>query len=270
VRSLPGNIRRIFAEDFMPAVLEEVGCSATPWQNLNLNLLQGCVDLVYPGLDYVAETSDALDLSARARVMSFRNTIASNAVTSVQAFMMKFKTPELAEGYVKSGLIYYGEIPFIYRMFEPTAIRSSNERGGYQVTRHGLFQSQAILDTMLIYYGKQGVKQYLPTTFSPGNSPVGALALVCTAIERALLMHSTGYFIKDKRSYSEKFWGQRTAIYVKLAKEMSASQWNNLYAAIRFAGGVQDKLEEFSKPVQHWTDDPDEYFIMGSDPAEAE
>jgi len=31
---------------------------------------------------------------------------------------------------------------------------------------------------------------------------------------------------------------------------------------------VQDKLKEFSKPAEQWTDDPDEYIIVGSDPPE--
>lgn len=120
---------------------------------------------------------------------------------NVQTFMRKFKTPELVEEYVKSGLIYYGEIPFLFRVFEPTTVRSSKEKGGYKVvsdffpfrtkqseahllcqTRHGLLQNQAILDTMLVYYGKRGVKQYLPTASSPGSNPVGVLALVCTAV----------------------------------------------------------------------------------------
>lgn len=53
----------MFAEDFMPAVLEEVGCSVTPWKNLDVDLLQGCMGLVYPGVDYVVEKGDALDSS---------------------------------------------------------------------------------------------------------------------------------------------------------------------------------------------------------------
>jgi len=206
----------MFSEDFIPAVLEEVGCSATPWKNLDVDLLQGCTDLVYPGLDYTVEKGDALDLSvsqaplpcphphiylsqANARVMAFRNAIGTAAVTNVQAFMKRFKTPELTEQYVKFSLIYYGEIPFLYRVFESSNVRSAKEKGGYQVvcgsspseqtprlsccqTRHGLFQNQAILDTMLIYYGKRGLKEYLPTTSSPGTNPIGALALICTAV----------------------------------------------------------------------------------------
>jgi len=113
-------------------------------------------------------------------------------------------------------MIYYGEIPFLYQVFNPTNVRSAKEKGGYQVvsrsslfhpnaleftppqTRQGLFQQQAILDTMLVYYTK-GVKQDSPTASSPGTDPVGGLALVCTAVCilsppshcRSLTPHST-------------------------------------------------------------------------------
>ena len=133
--------------------------------------------------------------------MSFRSAIRTTALINVKTFLeTKFKSPELVAEYVKSGLIYYGEIPFLYRVFEPSAVRSSKEKGGYKVvrtfppsrpkifgltpyqTRQGPFQNQAILDTMLVYYGKRGIKEYLPATSSPGKNPVGALALICTAV----------------------------------------------------------------------------------------
>ena len=37
------------------------------------------------------------------------------------------------EKYVKSAIIHYGEIPFIYRVFEPTSVRSKKEKSGYKV-----------------------------------------------------------------------------------------------------------------------------------------
>lgn len=134
--------------------------------------------------------------------MSFRNIIANAALANVQSFLKKFGEPELVEKYVRTGLLYYGEIPFLYRVFETTDVPApkSREKGGYKVvsgfrllfvkhlisfpfqTRQGPFQSQPILDTMLNYYGKRGIKQYLPTVSSPGKNPVGMLALVCTAV----------------------------------------------------------------------------------------
>ena len=39
-----------------------------------------------------------------------------------------------------------------------------------------------IIDTMLAYYGTQGTKSCIPTTSVPGENPIGALALVCTAV----------------------------------------------------------------------------------------
>ena len=142
---------------------------------------------------------------------------------------------------------------------------------------------------MLVYYGKRGVKRCPPTTPSPGVNPIGILGLVCSAVrrpkfpplitgvlthlpqvERALLMHSTGRLIQDKRAFSEVNWGSRTRVYIKLAGQMNDSQWTKFYSALDFAGEMEEKLKEFSRPVEHWTDNPDEYFIVGSDPAEEE
>lgn len=67
VFSLPPNVRRTFSEEFVPSVLEEVGCSATPWTNLDVRLLQGCMNLVYPELGYVVEKGDSLDMSVSQR-----------------------------------------------------------------------------------------------------------------------------------------------------------------------------------------------------------
>ena len=87
-------------------------------------------------------------------------------------------------------------------------------------------------------------------------------------VECAFRMHSTSHFIKDDRPFSEKFWGHRTAIYVKLAKGLSSLKWDGFNGALASAQGVQDKLKECSQPVERWTNDPDEYFIITSDPAE--
>ena len=136
---------------FIPTTLEEVGCSATPWNNLDVDSIQRCMNLVYPQLGHVVEKGDALEITVsecpfpslcsaylpltqtNARVMTFRNLIGTTALIYIKAFLDKFKTPERVEEYVKSGIIYYGEIPFLFRVFEPTAVRSSSERGGYKV-----------------------------------------------------------------------------------------------------------------------------------------
>ena len=89
-------------------------------------------------------------------------------------------------------------------------------------------------------------------------------------VERALLMHSTGYLIEDNHPFSEKYWGHWTTIYIKLARELSDSQWNSLYESLEITEGINKKMSEFSKPVECWTDNPDDYHIVASDPPEAE
>ena len=83
-------------------------------------------------------------------------------------------------------------------------------------------------------------------------------------------MHSTGHYTEDKHSFSKKTWGHQTVIYTKLAKEVSDSQWNRIYGGLEYTEGVNEKLNEFSKPVETWTDNPQEYFIASSDPPDVE
>ena len=50
-------------------------------------------------------------------------------------------------------------------------------------TRHGLFQSDPILETLLGYYMSSGIKEDPPTEDpGPGNRPVGILALVTAVV----------------------------------------------------------------------------------------
>ena len=65
--------------------------------------------------------------------MTFRNMIGTAALVNVKSFLDKFKDPERIEEYVRLSLLYHGEIPFLYRVFEPSAVPSSKEKGGYKV-----------------------------------------------------------------------------------------------------------------------------------------
>ena len=63
-------------------------------------------------------------------------------------------------------------------------------------------------------------------------------------------MHSMGHYIEDTCSFSEKMWGHWTAIYTKLTKEVLDSQQNGIYRGLEYTEGVNEKLNEFSKPVE--------------------
>jgi hypothetical protein len=89
-------------------------------------------------------------------------------------------------------------------------------------------------------------------------------------VERALLMHSTGYFIQDDHSFSEQSWGTRTAIYVKLANDLSDLQWKVIYEAMHSAEVTQERISRLSRPVENWTDNPDNYHVVASDPPDTE
>ena len=231
VCSLHPDMCGSFSEELIPFVLHKVGCSATPWANLDVHLLQDFLSIVYPGTDHVVKKGDSVNASvsrhpfdstfmccvftlmqANVRVMTFRNMIGMMALVNVKAFLDKFKDPGRVEAYVKAGLIYYGEIPFLYCILEPSDVPSPREKGGYKVvsqclspsaeqhglispqTRSGPFQSRPILETMLVYYGKQGIKGYPPVENSIGTNPIGALAVICTAVSTK---RSTAIIISD-------------------------------------------------------------------------
>jgi hypothetical protein len=130
--------------------------------------------------------------------MSFRNIISTTALTQVQSSFHEWAHPKTEE-HVRDAILYYGEIPFLYRVFDVTKVPSKMEKGRYKVVssfrpsqvpisdfssqvRHGIFQNQVIINTMLVYYGKKGTKSCIPEVSVPGENPVGALALVCAAV----------------------------------------------------------------------------------------
>lgn len=63
VCSLHPDIRRSFSEELIPLAIEEVGCSATPWVNVDVELLQVFMGTVYPGADHVVKKGDSVDAS---------------------------------------------------------------------------------------------------------------------------------------------------------------------------------------------------------------
>ena len=104
---------------------------------------------------------------------------------NVQTFMRKFKTPKLVEEYVKSGLIYYGEIPFLFHVFEPTTVRSSKEKGGYKVVSNSppfqTKQSGAYLLARLTMDCSRTKQFWILCWFTMGNE---ASSSICQRLHR--------------------------------------------------------------------------------------
>lgn len=152
VRSLPPNVQRSFSNHFVPCIITEMGCSTSPWSNLDADTIQGHVNFIYAGHDYTVEHGDAFHASvslyiiyqtpmksstcsqSNSRIMSIRNKIGRIALMNVQSYLARY-TNDQTEEYVRSALVYYGEVPFLYRVFDPTSVRSTKEKGGYKVVR---------------------------------------------------------------------------------------------------------------------------------------
>jgi len=110
--------------------------------------------------------------------MSFRNIIGAEALTNVQVFLKRFKGPEKVKAYVRSGMIYYGEIPFLYKSFKPTAVHLKAEKGGYKVVS-GFQSLQA--NTMMLNC-PPGVAQPIQEPSNLGHCPSLLWEARCQAI----------------------------------------------------------------------------------------
>ena len=77
VRSLPPHIQRSFSEDFIPCVITEIGCSASPWLNLDVDTIQDYVNIVYTGYDYAVEHGDGFHSSVRLHTLIFYEALTS-------------------------------------------------------------------------------------------------------------------------------------------------------------------------------------------------
>ena len=69
VRSLPPNVQRSFSDDFTPSVIAEMGCSASPWLNLDVDTIQGHVNVIYVGHEYTVGHGDGFYTSVRPRTL---------------------------------------------------------------------------------------------------------------------------------------------------------------------------------------------------------
>lgn len=66
---------------------------------------------------------------------------------------------------------------------DPNASEQTPRSSAHHQICQGLFKNQAILDVVLLYYGKRGIKDDIPTVSSPTENPIGILALACTAVQ---------------------------------------------------------------------------------------
>ena len=71
VQSLPPHVQQSFSEDFVPCVITEIGCSASPWLNLDLDTIQDYVNIIYTGYDYAVEHGDGFHSSVRPHTLIF-------------------------------------------------------------------------------------------------------------------------------------------------------------------------------------------------------
>lgn len=65
------DVQQSFSKDFIPYVITEIGCSVSPWLNLDVNTVQDYVNIIYMGYDYAIEHGDGFHSLVRPHTLIF-------------------------------------------------------------------------------------------------------------------------------------------------------------------------------------------------------
>ena len=77
VRSLPPHVQQSFSDHFTPHVIAEMGCSGSPWSNLDVDTIQDYVNFVYTGYDYAVEHGDGFHSTVRPHTLTIYEVLTS-------------------------------------------------------------------------------------------------------------------------------------------------------------------------------------------------
>ena len=85
-----------------------------------------------------------------------------------------------------------------------------------------------------IYYTCHGIQTQIPYA-DPGEAcrPIGALALVATAVERGYHMHITGDYISNGSDFSSSKWLSMMDLYLEMIEnDLTGDNWTAIFQAL--------------------------------------
>ena len=115
-----------------------------------------------------------------------------------------------------------------------------------------MFQSDPIMETLLVYYSVSGIMELLPIKDpGEGQHPIGALALatavVCLShfstviltssykgqVKCVYWMHSTGDYLKAAQGFNAEFCGMCTALFMDyITKDLTERHWDGVFGGL--------------------------------------
>ncbi|KAI0348873.1 hypothetical protein OH77DRAFT_1432545 [Trametes cingulata] len=207
VEQLLGPFSGSFTATFIPKLILLIGnCANGPWRLFGLDLVSAMADLakeVWPMLTVEILPRRPFYEVAKQKLSEYRNAIGNQAIEVVGAYMQsaRFSTMDDRAEYVSWALSEAAGYPFRYE-------RVSSPDSDGKVTKTGIYQSKIIARTFAYHLRRIGLRSEQLRDW-----PCNALALVTTAVERALKMWDGGSFKRPKprseeAKFSERLWGK--------------------------------------------------------------
>ncbi|THH12582.1 hypothetical protein EW146_g7562 [Bondarzewia mesenterica] len=170
---------------------------------------------------------------ASQRVYEWHGNFANNAVAAVETFFKEhsdlLQTLDDRAEFIAYAMPADNDAPVIPALWATIDTEPLPEDDA--VIHSGAFCSKFILRSLFSHLKNiQGLPDYARSK----KHAIGAVALAACATERALLMWSTGVFVKEtgkKAYFSENNWGLKTAEYVNMLKAKKKKGWMKLIKA---------------------------------------
>ncbi|KAM5544321.1 hypothetical protein V8D89_001981 [Ganoderma adspersum] len=169
-------------------------------------------------------TASVAKTKAKQKLSEYRNGVANEAIIVVTAYMLskRFDTSGDRAEYVAWALSPKDNWPFRFE-------RVVEDEDG-KVKTHGAYQGTLISRTFAYH-----LKRINLCGDQIRDHPCNALALTTTAVERALLMWSSGSLVRpcgrtEEAKFSERLWGKTANEYLGSIIDLTDEQWDSILA----------------------------------------
>ncbi|KAJ7639462.1 hypothetical protein FB45DRAFT_1024184 [Roridomyces roridus] len=253
--ALPELVAKSWASVFLPAAYNALYTSEDPMliglvgddpQNPGketVELLQAVLDAKYPGNTLQLEWGDVICSKAVSRLGEERSHIGKYGLNIVDQLFRhdkyhkitknppsRLRKSQTIKADAEYALRHNG--PAFHKV--PTPEHLSPKDPGY-IKPRGFLESAPIIKTLAWFIGTQHFRIIVTETpegdvFDFSGLPIGALALVATAIERGYKAHLTGERAKPP-SFSWEHYGTAVAGWISSTKNFKRSRWESILHA---------------------------------------
>ncbi|KIJ63555.1 hypothetical protein HYDPIDRAFT_40966 [Hydnomerulius pinastri MD-312] len=222
---LPEFIRKSWITVFLPTLYRRLGSYHQPFDlykrdHLLLRTIQEVIDICFPTSGYRATGFDRLCTLAYNRIGDRLSQFGRSAIKNVQSFFDKppySNDSRAIAQYAKYATQKDG--PAVYRFPSPRGTYEGDP--GYQLPS-GMFESQFIIDILAHYLNST------KGTTADYGPPIGALAVITAAVERAFFSFHSGSKVVEGLFNNGRF-APVVDDYIDSINKLSPRRWNAIY-----------------------------------------